>query len=73
MEASGSVALYENCEFVSVWDENAKTHNSYVSAPRMAITQKVGKGLVFFNSVVRESSDAVKNDQKTYLARSPWV
>ena len=72
MEASGSVALYENCEIVSVWDENAKTHNSYVSAPRMAITQKVGKGLVFFNSVVRESSDAAKNDQKTYLARSPW-
>ena len=39
--------------------------SSYVSAPRMAITQKVGKGLVFFNSVVRESSNAIKNDQKT--------
>ncbi len=72
MEAAGSVALYENCEIVSVWDQYAGTHASYVSAPRMAISSKVGKGLVFYNSTVRESDEAKSNGQKTYLARSPW-
>ncbi len=72
MEAAGSVALYENCEIVSVWDDNASTHNSYVSAPKMAVSSKVGKGLVYLNSTVKESEDAAKNGQCTYLARSPW-
>ena len=73
MEAAGSVALYENCEIVSVWDDNAKTHNSYVAAPRMAVSSKVGKGLVFFNSTIKESDAAKANGQNTYLARSPWT
>lgn len=73
MEAAGSVALYEKCEIVSVWDDNAKTHNSYVSAPRMNISSKVGKGLVFLNSTVKESDAAKTNGQATYLARSPWT
>lgn len=73
MEASGSVALYENCEIVSLYDDNAKTHSSYVAAPRMGITSKVGKGLVFYNSTVRESDEAKEKGQLTYLARSPWT
>ena len=73
MEAAGSVALYEKCEIVSVYDENAKTHSSYVTAPRMAVSSKVGKGLVFYNSVVRESDEAKEKGQATYLARSPWT
>ena len=36
MEQAGSVALYENCEIVSVYDETASSHASYVAAPRMA-------------------------------------
>ncbi len=73
MEAAGSVALYENCEIVSVYDQYANTHVSYVAAPRMTISSKVGKGLVFFNSTVRESDEAKANNQQTYLARTPWT
>ena len=73
MEAAGSVALYENCEIVSVYDQYAGTHTSYVAAPRMGVSSKVGKGLVFLNSVVRESEEAKAKGQVTYLARSPWT
>lgn len=73
METAGSVALYENCEIVSIYDEFAKTHASYVAAPRMAISSKVGKGLVFYNSTIKESDEAKANGQQTYLARSPWT
>lgn len=68
MEASGSVALYEKCEIVSVYDENASTHSSYITAPRMAESNKVGKGLVIYNSTVKEADER----QATYLARTPW-
>ncbi|MDE6047956.1 MAG: InlB B-repeat-containing protein, partial [Anaeroplasmataceae bacterium] len=40
MEAGGKVALYENCEIVSLWDANASTHNTYLTAPKMAETVK---------------------------------
>ncbi len=73
MEQAGSVALYENCEIVSVYDEEASTHASYVTAPRMAISSKAGKGLVIFNSTVKESAEAKQKGQQTYLARSPWT
>lgn len=73
MEATGSVALYEKCEIVSVYDENASTHQSYIAAPRMNISSKAGKGLVFYNSTVRESDEAKEKGQKTYLARTPWT
>jgi pectin methylesterase-like acyl-CoA thioesterase len=73
MEAAGSVALYENCEIVSVYDEYATTHTSYVTAPRMGVSSKVGKGLVFLNSTIRESEEAKAKGQLTYLARSPWT
>ena len=72
MESGGKVALYEECEIVSVYDSFAKTHNTYITAPRMAETVKVGKGLVIYNSVVRETEEAKENGQLTYLARTPW-
>ena len=68
MEAAGSVALYEKCEIVSLYDENATTHASYLTAPRMAVSSKVGKGLVIYNSTVKEAN----KEQATYLARTPW-
>ncbi len=73
MEQAGQVALYEKCEIVSVYDAYASTHRSYVTAPRMAISTKVGKGLVIYNSTVKESADAKANGQETYLGRSPWT
>ncbi len=73
MEQAGSVALYEKCEIVSVYDAYASTHRSYIAAPRMAISSKAGKGLVIFNSTVTESAEAKANGQQTYLARSPWT
>ncbi|MBQ9448544.1 MAG: Ig-like domain-containing protein [Acholeplasmatales bacterium] len=72
MEQAGSVALYEQCEIVSIYDESASTHASYVTAPRMAKTMKVGKGLVIFNSTVKENAEANEKTQLTYLARNPW-
>lgn len=72
METAGSVALYEKCEIVSVYDATASSHGTYVAAPRMAKTTKVGKGLVIYNSVVTETEEAKTNGQDTYLARNPW-
>ena len=72
MEQAGSVALYENCEIVSVYDETASSHASYVAAPRMAKSMKVGKGLVIMNSSIKETAEAKENNQATYLARNPW-
>ncbi len=68
MEQAGKVALYEKCEIVSVYDKNASTHVSYITAPRMTASKSVGKGLVIFNSTVTEQ----KEEQDTYLARTPW-
>jgi len=73
MEQAGSVALYEKCEIVSVYDSQAGTHASYVTAPRMAISSKAGKGLVIYNSTVKESEEAKTNGQTTFLGRSPWT
>ncbi|MDE5546759.1 MAG: InlB B-repeat-containing protein [Anaeroplasmataceae bacterium] len=72
MEAGGKVALYENCEIVSVYDASANTHNTYITAPKMAETLKLGKGLVIYNSTVKESAEAKAHGQKTYMARTPW-
>lgn len=70
MESSGIVALYEECEIVSVYDENATTHETKICAPRMSPTSKVGKGVVIYKSKVREDENG--DNQKTYLARTPW-
>lgn len=70
MESAGIVALYEECEIVSVYDENATTHETKICAPRMSPASKAGKGLVIYNSTVREDENGAS--QKTYLARTPW-
>jgi len=72
MESAGQVALYENCEIVSVYDKNAKSHGTYFTAPRMGKTMKVNKGLVIFNSTLKQTAEAKENSQDTYLARNPW-
>ncbi len=69
MEQSGKVALYEECEIVSVYDTNTSNHATYITAPRMATSTNVSKGLVIYNSTVREQNSS----QKTYLARTPWT
>ena len=70
MESAGIVALYEECEIVSVYDANATTHETKICAPRMSPASKAGKGLVIYNSTVREDENGAS--QKTYLARTPW-
>ncbi len=72
MEQGGQVALYEECEIVSVYDQYATSHATYICAPRMTPTNKASKGLVIYNSTVKESAEAVANGQDTYLARTPW-
>lgn len=72
MEVAGTVALYEKCEIVSIYDSGTDSHFSYLAAPRMNQTARVGKGVVFFNSTVKESDEAKSKGQKTYLARTPW-
>jgi len=67
MEAAGIVALYEECEIVSVFDEFATNHTSYVLAPRFNVNSVVGKGCVIYNSNL-ESQEG----QTTYLFRNPW-
>lgn len=71
MESTGIVALYEECEIVSVYDENATTHETKICAPRMSPTSKAGKGVVIYNSTVKEDENG--EQQKTYLARTPWA
>jgi len=68
MEQSGKVALFEECEIVSVFDKNASNHTSYIGAPRMAISKKASKGLVIFNSTVSS-----QDGQATYFGRTPWT
>lgn len=68
MESSGKVALYEECEIVSVYDPAASNHTSYIGAPRMNIGSKAGKGLVVFNSTVSS-----QKNQVTFFGRTPWT
>ncbi len=68
MEQSGKVALFEECEIISVYDASASNHTSYIGAPRMAIGSKAAKGLVIFNSTVTS-----QKDQVTFFARTPWT
>ncbi|WP_407426824.1 pectinesterase family protein [Treponema sp.] len=67
MESTGKVALFEECEIVSLFDEKHSNHTSYIGAPRMNPGNTVAKGLVVFNSNISS-----KEGQTTYLARTPW-
>ncbi len=72
METAGQVALYEKCEIVSVYDQTASTHATYFTAPRMAKTMKIGKGLVIYNSTLTQTDEAKEKNQDVYLARNAW-
>ena len=67
MESSGKVALFEECEIVSVYDENHNDPTSYIGAPRMDFGNTAAKGLVIFNSKI-----STQEGETTYLARTPW-
>ena len=67
MEAGGKVALYENCEIVSVYDSAASNHATYIAAPKINLGNTAGKGVVIFNSSITAPAN-----QKTYLFRNPW-
>lgn len=67
MERDGKVALYEECEIKSIYDENLSNHTSYICAPRMEMMPVISKGIVILNSNI-----TCDENQKTYLARTPW-
>lgn len=66
METTGTVALYEECVLHAI---GTRTDKAYFAAPRSALTTKVGKGLVVYNSKLT----ADKELSKLYLARNPWA
>lgn len=67
MEASGKVALFEECEIVSLFDKFHTDPTSYIGAPRMDKGNAAPKGLVIYNSTI-----LTEEGEKTYLARTPW-
>lgn len=66
METTGTVALYEECVLKAI---DTRTTKAYFTAPRAALTSKVGKGLVVYNSELKAGSGL----EKLYLARNPWA
>lgn len=61
----GKVALYEECVIRAI---GTRTTNAYFTAPRLAVTNTVGKGVVIWNSTL-QAEDGLKN---IYLGRNPW-
>ena len=66
-ESKAIVALYEECELVSVYDKSAKNHETYVLAPRANVAGTLGKGVVLFKCKLTSESG-----QTSYLFRNPW-
>lgn len=67
MEYDGIVLLAEECNIKSVYDKYAADSTAYITAPRMTISDSVGKGLVVYNSAV-----TVEANETSYLGRTPW-
>ena len=67
METRGKVALFENCDIKSLYDEKSEC---IIGAPRMEYGPKSGKGLVFLNCAVACGNEG--EEGTTYLARTPW-
>ncbi|MDE6350838.1 MAG: hypothetical protein K2K67_07530, partial [Treponemataceae bacterium] len=61
----GKVALYEECIIRAI---GSRTTKAYYTAPRLAPTNSVGKGVVIWKSKL-EAEDALK---EVYLGRNPW-
>lgn len=62
---SSKVALYEECVLRAI---SSRTTKAYFTAPRLAVSNTVGKGLVIWNSTL-EAEDGLQN---VYLGRNPW-
>ena len=67
IEYSGKVALFEECEIVSIFDAKHTDPTSYIGAPRMDKGNAAAKGLVIYNSSISS-----QEGEKTFLARTPW-
>ncbi len=63
--SSGQVALYEECVLRAI---SSRTTKAYFTAPRMAVQNKVGKGLVVYNSELQ-----TEDGLEVYLGRNPWA
>lgn len=68
---SAKVALYENCILRAIDSRVASgTQNqARFTAPRLPLTNPVGKGLVIFNSTLQAES----NLKNVHLGRNPWA
>ncbi len=62
---SGKVALYEECVIRAI---GTRTTSAYFTAPRLANSDSVWKGVVIWNSVLEAESGL----KKVYLGRNPW-
>lgn len=62
---SSRVALYEECVLRAI---GSRTTKAYFAAPRLAVANTVGKGVVIFNSTLEAESGL----KEVYLGRNPW-
>ena len=62
---ASKAALYEDCELYAVGDRKDK---AYFTAPRLPVTNEVGKGLVIWKSRLK----ADERLKEVYLGRNPW-
>ncbi len=62
---SSKVALYEECVLRAI---GSRTTKAYFAAPRLAVANTVGKGVVIFNSTLEAESSL----KEVYLGRNPW-
>lgn len=67
MESSGKVALFEECELVSLFDKFHTDPTTFIGAPRMEKGNAAPKGLVIYNCNI-----STQDGETTYLARTPW-
>ena len=62
---SSKVALYENCRIRAT---SGRADRAYFTAPRLAVANTVGKGVVIWKSTL-EAEDGFK---EVFLGRNPW-
>ena len=62
---SSKVALYENCRIRAT---SGRAERAYFTAPRLAVANTVGKGVVIWKSTL-EAEDGFK---EVFLGRNPW-
>ena len=62
---ASKAALYEDCKLHAIGD---RTKKAYFTAPRLPVTNEVGKGLVIWKSRL----EADNRLSEVYLGRNPW-